>query len=76
VLSKSNTRAEMKRELEEYCGAGVRPVWLVDPRKRTVRVHTAVDRSVLLEEGQWLEGGDVLPGLRLSLEEIFAEPQP
>jgi Uma2 family endonuclease len=76
VLSKSNTRAEMKRKLGEYFGAGVRLVWLVDPRKRTVRVHTSVDQSVLLEEGQWLDGGDVLPGFRISLEEIFEEPQP
>src|SRR5262249_17807448 len=32
VLSKSNTRAEMKRKLGEYFGAGVLLVWLVDPR--------------------------------------------
>jgi Uma2 family endonuclease len=76
VLSKSNTRAEMRRKLEEYFGAGVRLVWMVDPRKRTVRVHTSMEDSVLLEEGQSLDGGDVLPGFSISLEEIFAEDEP
>jgi Uma2 family endonuclease len=76
VLSKSNTRAEMKRKLGEYFGAGVRLVWLVDPRKRTVRVHTSVDQTVLLKVGQSLDGGDVLPGFSLALAELFAPPEP
>ena len=52
----------MKRKLGEYFDAGVRLVWLVDPRKQTVRVHTSVEHSVVLKEGQSLDGGDVLPG--------------
>jgi Uma2 family endonuclease len=76
VLSKGNTRAEMRRKLGEYFGAGVRLVWLVDPRKRTVRVHTSVQRSVVLKQGQLLDGGDVLPEFVLSLEELFVEQAP
>jgi Uma2 family endonuclease len=76
VLSRSNTPAEIKRKLGEYFRAGVRLVWVVDPKKRTVRVHTSAARSVLLKEGQSLDGGDVLPGFVLSLEEIFAEQGP
>ena len=76
VLSKGNTRAEMRRKLGEYFSAGVRLVWLVDPRKRTVRVYTSVEHSVLLKEGQSLDGGDVLPGFVLALEELFAEQEP
>ena len=72
VLSKSNTKAEMTRKLGEYFQAGVRLVWMVDPRTRTVRVHTAVDQSVLLKGNEVLDGGEVLPGFSLSLDEIFA----
>src|SRR5262245_20842093 len=71
VLSKSNTKPEMRRKLEEYFAAGVRLVWMVDPRRLTVRVHTAVDQSVLIGEGQSLDGGDVLPGFVLPLSELF-----
>ena len=76
MLSKSNTPAEIKRKLGEYFDAGVRLVWLVDPRKQTVRVHTSADQSVLLKEGQSLDGGDVLPGFTLSLQELFAGDEP
>lgn len=31
VLSKSNTRAEIKRKLRDYFRAGVRRVWVIDP---------------------------------------------
>jgi Uma2 family endonuclease len=74
VLSAGNTRGEMERKLGEYFAAGVRLVWYVDPRARTVRVHTAADRSVLLDEGQTLEGGHVLPGFALPLAQLFALP--
>jgi Uma2 family endonuclease len=71
VLSKGNTKREIARKLGEYFGAGVRLVWLVDIRKRTVRVHTAVDQSVLFTEKTTLDGGTVLPGFTLRLNELF-----
>jgi Uma2 family endonuclease len=71
VLSKGNTKAEMKRKLREYFDAGVRLVWLIDPRTRTVLVHTSPKASKKLGQGQDLDGGDVLPGFALSLAELF-----
>ena len=49
---------------------------MVDIRKRTVRVHTAVDQSVLIKEGQTLDGGAVLPGFMLRLDELFVSNEP
>jgi Uma2 family endonuclease len=76
VLSKGNTKPEMVRKLGEYFQAGVRLVWLVNPKTRTARVYTAVDRMVLLKEDQALDGGDVLPGFSLLLSELFARNEP
>ena len=76
VLSKGNTKAEMNRKLREYFEAGVRLVWMVVPNKRAVRVHTAVDQSVLLAEDQSLDGGAVLPGFVLPLNEQFVKDEP
>jgi Uma2 family endonuclease len=73
VLSKGNTPKEMARKLDEYFRAGVRVVWYVDPKRRTVRVYTGRDRTVLLHEEEALEGGDVLPGFSLSIREWFAK---
>lgn len=61
----------MARKLDEYFRAGVQVVWIVDRRKRTVLVCTAVDKSVVLTEGETLEGGAVLPGFKLRLTELF-----
>jgi Uma2 family endonuclease len=75
VLSKGNTRKEMKRKLGEYFRAGVRLVWYVDPAKRTVPVYTAVDRFTVLHENDTLDGDDVLPGFSLSIRDWFAEAE-
>jgi Uma2 family endonuclease len=73
VLSRKNTKAEIDRKLHEYFRSGTRLAWVVDPRKRNVRVYTAPDQSRLLQEDQSLDGGDVLPGLNLPLCEVFAQ---
>jgi Uma2 family endonuclease len=75
VLSKGNTRREMARKLDEYFRAGVRLIWYVDPKSRTVRVYTDRDHSVVLNEDQYLDGGDVLPGFTLSIRDWFAEAE-
>ena len=73
VLSRSNTPQEMERKLAEYFDSGVRLVWFVDPDKRTVEVFTALEQSVVLQENQTLDGGEVLPGFSLPLADLFAE---
>ena len=76
VLSKSNTKPEMDRKLKEYFEAGVRIVWVVDPKKRTVRVYTAIDQSILFDENQSLDGGTVLPGFVVRVHDVFAKNEP
>jgi Uma2 family endonuclease len=75
VLSEGNTPREMERKLDEYFRAGVRIVWYADPKKRTVRVYTARDQTVLLREDQTLDGGEVLPGFALSIREWFSRAE-
>ena len=73
VLSRSNTKTEMARKRREYFKAGVRLVWEVDPRARTVAVYEAPEGAILLEVGQTLDGGEVLPGFALPLADLFAD---
>lgn len=72
VLSPSNTPEEMLRKRREYFEGGAKLVWIVDPEQKTVEVFTAVDQSTVLTEDQVLEGGDVLPGFKLSIAKWFA----
>jgi Uma2 family endonuclease len=71
VLSEGNTNAEMTRKVHEYFEAGVSLVWLIDPRKRTARVYSTPERSVLIHADQSLDGADVLPGFILPLADFF-----
>ena len=73
VLSPSNTAREMDGKRRHYFANGTQVVWIVDPESRTVEVFTAPDQSVVLTEEQTLDGGDVLPGFKLPIRNIFAE---
>jgi Uma2 family endonuclease len=73
ILSPGNTLQEMNRKLHDYFSAGVGLVWYVAPADRTVRVYTAVDREIVLQEHQDLTGDPVLPGFALPLRELFAQ---
>jgi len=73
VLSIGNTRNEMSRKCREYFRAGVSQVWMVDPRQRTVAIYTSVTSFEIFNEDQNLNGGDILPGLSISLAEVFGE---
>ena len=72
VISKGNTKKEMARKLEEYFRNGVRLVWLIYPKTRTVDVYTSAEEKTTLRNGQTLDGGEVLPGFSLALTEFFA----
>jgi Uma2 family endonuclease len=72
VLSESNTRPEMQRKTGEYFGHGAELVWLVDPRRREVRVHTSPADVSTLHEGDTLDGGTLLPGLSIPVTALFA----
>ncbi len=71
VLSAGNTKQEMDRKLRDYFQAGVRLVWYVDPKTRTVTVYTAPDQATVLTIKDTLDGGTVLPGFTLPLRELL-----
>ena len=73
VLSVSNTRAEMAVKRQDYFTAGVELVWEIDPEQETATVYTSVTDAAVLGTGGVLDGGNVLPGFRLSLADLFAE---
>lgn len=73
VLSESNTYAEMSRKRREYFQAGVRQVWMIDIEERTVAVYTEITKHEIFDETQTLGGGDILPGLEVSLDALFGE---
>ena len=74
VISRHNTRKEMDRKLQDYFAAGTRLVWFVyhSPRHE-VRVYVKPEEFSVVRESETLDGGDVLPGFRLTVSDLFAE---
>ncbi len=71
VVSPSHRASEMQEKALDYLDAGAALVWVVDPSQRSVTVYRSPGDIRILREGELLEGGEVLPDLRISLGELF-----
>jgi Uma2 family endonuclease len=68
IISPSDSAEEVHEKALSCLEAGVRLLWVVHPRGRTVTVY-APDRTARVLGN---DGGDVVPGFRLSVQSIFA----
>jgi Uma2 family endonuclease len=72
VLSKSNRASAMNHKIAQYFAAGTQLVWVVEPRERTVVVHSPLREPLLLREADTLDGDDVIVGFRYPIRQMFA----
>ena len=72
VISESNTPTEMKQRVGAYLNAGASLVWLVYPETRLIEVYQDDEDTLILKQGDTLHDDEILPGLRISVREIFA----
>jgi Uma2 family endonuclease len=70
VISPSDTYTEVEEKVVKYLACGTPLVIVVDPRKRSASMHTA-SNTVRLSIDDALDGGDVVPGWKLPLRDIF-----
>ena len=71
VLSPNALSAGVAKKTREYLRHGVREVWLVQPEAREITVHRSNKRGEFCEEGDTLEGGAMLPSLRVVVTDLF-----
>jgi len=71
VNSPSDSMKKIERKIQLWLSAGARIVWSVDPKTRTVTVYEGPDAVTVLTEADELTGGDVVPGFRLPVPELF-----
>ncbi|HVF68467.1 MAG TPA: Uma2 family endonuclease [Pyrinomonadaceae bacterium] len=71
VLSPGDTRREVDEKVEDWLGAGTRAVWIINPKRRSVTVYRSTTDVTRLSDGDVLEGGEVVPGFRCEVSEIF-----
>ena len=72
IVSPGNSPGDIERKIGIYLQSGVRAVWIVYPDERQVVVHTPQHPPKVFTVSDQIDGGAVLPGLALQVEEIFA----
>jgi Uma2 family endonuclease len=71
VLSPGDSTRRVLDKVGEYLEAGVRLVWVIDPKRRSAAVHRSLgDVRTVTGEGV-LDGEDVIPGFRCHLADII-----
>jgi Uma2 family endonuclease len=73
VLSPSDRTIEVEEKVAEWLEAGARMVWVVSPKLRTVTVYRSLTAITVLTEPDMLDGGDIIPGFRIAVADIFRE---
>jgi Uma2 family endonuclease len=71
VLSPEDRSRDLLDKVGEYLQAGVPLVWVIDPRRRTAAAYRSLTDVRTLGPDEALEGGEVLPGFRCALGELF-----
>lgn len=71
VLSPSERSGAVAEKVRAYLDAGVRLVWVVNPRSRTVMVHAMGWPARTIDENGVLDGESVLPGFRCPLADVL-----
>ena len=74
IRSPHDRPGELRAKVADYLAAGSRQVWVVDTERRVVTVYPSLLAPHTLEEGDELDGGDVLPGFRILVKELFDAP--
>lgn len=73
VNSPTNTADGILDKRLEYFRAGVAQVWVIYPKQREAHIYTSPTEVRILTADQELDGGDLLPGFRLSLSVLFED---
>ncbi|MFM7150428.1 MAG: Uma2 family endonuclease [Gemmataceae bacterium] len=71
VVLPSDHFSRINRKIREYLDKGVRLVWVVDPKDRSVTVYCPGRGNLMLTEKDTLDGEMVLPGFSCRVADLF-----
>ncbi|MGE3316677.1 MAG: Uma2 family endonuclease [Planctomycetaceae bacterium] len=76
VASSADRRKGATERVESYLNWGVQLVWMADPVEKQVHVLPRGKQPRLLGMTHTLEGAPAIPGFRMPVAEVFAQPSP
>jgi Uma2 family endonuclease len=71
IVSPTNLAEEIDRKITDYFQAQVRLVWVFYPDSGRVYVYQSPTHVSILERTETLNGGEVLPGFRLPIAQLY-----
>jgi Uma2 family endonuclease len=73
ILSPNNTRREIDERLKDFFENGTRLAWIIDPNQQYEEVCRSLTQRELVSTDGFLDGGDLLPGFRYGIADLFRE---
>ena len=70
VLSPGDHSRDVLDKVGEYLQAGVRLIWIVDPKRRSAVIYRSLSDVRQLAAEDSLDGEDVVPGFGCPLKEV------
>ena len=74
IRSESNTWRELRAKAARYLEHGTQMVWLLDTDERSLELHRPGASPQTLRGAELVDGGEVLPGFRLPVSDLFPDP--
>lgn len=71
IMSPDDRWMEVTEKLREYFAIGVRLVWIIAPKTRSVYAYRTVTDVREFTEKDDLPGDEILPGFSIKVEELF-----
>ncbi len=71
VLAPDDRARDVRDKVGEYLQAGVRLVWVVDPRRERAVAYRSLTDVTNIGLDDLLDAGEVVPGFRVRLKEIL-----
>ena len=73
VVSLTNMADQANEKIEDYFRSEVRQVWVIYPGTSKIYVYDSLTTVRILQLGDDLDGGTLLPGFRLPLADLFGQ---
>jgi Uma2 family endonuclease len=71
IVSPDDRPGELLAKVGEWLDAGVKLVWVIDPRRAEAHVHRPDGSLKVILAAEALDGEDVLPGFSCRLSDVF-----
>jgi Uma2 family endonuclease len=71
IVSPTNLAEGIDRKITDYFQSGVRLVWVFNPDSGRVYVYQSPTHVSIVERTETLDGGEVLPGFRLPIAQLY-----